>query len=379
MRVGISVLTHAGQSVWENGIGQSVFFLAQLLRQLPTVEEVVLLDCGDQACLPADAGTAGGGLSLLRPREASDRVDVVIEMAGGVEVAWLDYMRARGKKVVYFCCGQPYVNLIEPSVFNRTGYAARADRCDEVWVFPKDRVYIPMLRGLHRCPVYEVPFLWDPVFVEARAAVVRQAGCHFGYVPPLASAARGLRVAIFEPNVSVVKSSVLPMLICDRAYRVEPETITHMHVLNSVQMSGQMSFDFLTRSLDLYQVGRVSLEGRHDFVGYMSQFANAVVSHQWQNDQNILYLDALYGGYPLIHNSPWLSGLGYYYPESDITEGANQLREAARSHDSRLDEYRQAGRKFLTTLSPRAASNAQAYAERLDELIALPWPTVVTC
>jgi hypothetical protein len=30
---------------------------------------------------------------------------------------------------------------------------------------------------------------------------------------------RQLRVAIFEPNISVVKTSSIPMLVCDEAYR----------------------------------------------------------------------------------------------------------------------------------------------------------------
>ncbi|WP_322084017.1 DUF2827 family protein [Burkholderia sp. BCC1972] len=38
MRIGISVFTHAGLNVWENGLGQNVFYLARLLRTLPFVE-----------------------------------------------------------------------------------------------------------------------------------------------------------------------------------------------------------------------------------------------------------------------------------------------------------------------------------------------------
>ncbi|MCZ8254234.1 MAG: DUF2827 family protein, partial [Polaromonas sp.] len=52
MRIGISVLTHAGQNIWENGLGQNVIFLAQAFQRLPFVESVVLLNGGDQQTMP---------------------------------------------------------------------------------------------------------------------------------------------------------------------------------------------------------------------------------------------------------------------------------------------------------------------------------------
>ena len=46
----------------------------------------------------------------------------------------------------------------------------------------------------------------------------------------------------------------------------------------------------------------------------MARGANIVVSHQLDCPQNYLYLDTIYGGYPLIHNSLHFSDIGYYYP-----------------------------------------------------------------
>ena len=68
MRIGISVLTHSGQSIWENGLGQNILFFARLLRGLPFVTDVVLLDCGDQKRLPPDADGLLPGLRLIPKR-----------------------------------------------------------------------------------------------------------------------------------------------------------------------------------------------------------------------------------------------------------------------------------------------------------------------
>lgn len=370
MRIGLSITTHPGQSVWENGLGQSVFFLLKLLRSSPAVEDVILLNCGAQSRLPKDAEAVLPGVKLLYPHEATETIDVVIEMGGELDVEWLNHVRARGKRVVFLCCNQPYVSLIESSVFQREGSCWRARHCDEIWVFPKDRVFRPMLETMHRCPVFEVPFLWDPMFVEGRIGTVQNAGLSFGYIPKsqACNTPRALRVAVFEPNISVVKCCAVPILAVDIAHRANPYVIEQLRVLNSAQLSGHATFDFLLKSLDLNRDGRVVLDHRHDFVGYMAQHCDAVMTHQWQNDQNILHLDALYGGYPLIHNSEWLSHLGYYFPAFDVSAAGQQLIRAAHEHDEQHDQYTWRSHAFLASLSPFAPDNISAYLARLLHL-----------
>ncbi|KVF40981.1 DUF2827 domain-containing protein [Burkholderia vietnamiensis] len=373
MRIGISVLTHTGQNIWENGLGQNVLFLAQLLRQLPLVSEVVLLNMGDQSSLPAGVReSTGSDFRLVNPREMSHDLDVVIEMGGGLDVEWLDYMRALGTRVVFYCCGNPYAQLIEPTVFGKPGFFSRAERCDEIWILPQYERYVPMMSSLHRCRVEVVPYLWSPQFLAHRAAELRDSyGLTFGYVERAqcgGEPGRAFRAAIFEPNISVVKSCVVPMLICEEALRIDEHVLNALHVLNSAQMKDHLTFSFMTSSLDLVKHGRVCFEQRHDFVAYMAQHADMVVSHQWNNDQNYLYLDALYGGYPLVHNSPWIKDLGYYYPEFDIEEGARKLIEAARTHDAQLSSYNAAARELFVRLNPLSAGNMLDYTRRLIAL-----------
>jgi len=368
MRIGISVLTHAGQNIWENGMGQNVLFLARLLQRIPFVEAVTLVDAGDQAAMPPQVDLAARGLALGRARELTDELDVVIEMAGALDVQWLSYFRARGGRVVFHCVGQPFVALAEPIVFTDKGHFSRPDRCDEVWLLPKDEAFAPMMRVYHRCPVHEVPYLWSPEFLVQRAAEVEAAGHRFGYLPRTAGQP-GFRVAIFEPNISVVKACTIPMLICDGAYRADPAAVTWMHALNTVQMKDHPTMLYLANSLNIVREHKAVFHGRNDFAGFMAQFADAVVSHQWQNDQNYGYLDALYGDYPLVHNSPWLRDAGYYYPDFEVAAGVGQLLAAARGHDAQLDDYRARSRSVFDGLDPIAEANVEAYAQRLLQLV----------
>jgi hypothetical protein len=361
MRIGISVITHAGQNIWENGLGQNAVFLARLFRAIPFVESVVFLDCGDQAALPPQAAEAAAEFPLMSPRQATDLIDVAIEMGGALDVEWLDLIRARGKRVVYMRCGLSYVSITEPNVFARGGHGARPDRCDEVWILPMDAAFQPLLRTLHRCPAEVVPYIWSPIFLERAIAAIEAHGLHFGFRPP----GKGLRAAMFEPNVSVVKASPIPMLICDEAYRRDPAAVAWLNALNTRHMVEHPTFNFLAQSLDMVRDHKAVFLAREEFGAFMAQHADMVVSHQWQNAQNYVYLDALWGGYPLIHNSPWIADLGYYYEGFDIDAGAAQVLTAQRTHAAHLADYTARARAFIATLDPAARANRDAYARAL--------------
>nr|WP_062605465.1 DUF2827 domain-containing protein [Caballeronia calidae] len=373
MRVGISVVTHHGQNIWQNGLGQNVIFFAEVLQKLPFVESVSLIDVGDQNAMPPQVATASKGLHIMCIQEATDAVEVVFEMGGALDTQWLDLMRARGKKVVYYCCGQPYVGLVEAPVFDKPLHFMRPERYDEVWLMPKDRLSVPMMRTLHRCDVHLIPFIWHPQLLERRIAEVNEHGLTYGYQkrtdvalqgPPHT---QGFRVAMFEPNISVVKTSSIPMLVCEEAYRADPSSVSHMHVLNTLHMKDHPTLTYMANSLNIVKDSKATFHGRNDIAGFMAQFADAVVSHQWGNDQNYLYLDVLYGGYPLVHNSQWLDA-GYYYPGFNAQEGGRQLLRAAREHDASLADYRQRAQRVIDAVNPFNQANLHAFADRLLHL-----------
>lgn len=365
------MLTHDGQNIWENGLGQNTVFLAQLFAALPGVTSVVLIDVGDQRVMPQQVEALSLGFLRVNLQQAADLVDVVIEMAGAIDAQWLQLMRARGKKVVFYCCGQPYNALVEAAIFEKPATFHRADRCDEVWVLPEYADFAPLQRTLHRCPVHVVPYVWHPQFLVQRMEEVRgQTGLQYGWTPPGADRP-GFRVAIFEPNISVAKTSTISMLICDEAYRHNPASVAKMSVLNTLHMATHPTLLYLANSLSLVRDHKAVFLGRHDVVGFMVENADAVVSHQWHNNQNYSYLDALYGNYPLIHNSEWLHesfGAGYYYPAFDTVQGAQQLLSALATHDANLPAYQTRSQAVFEAVNPLTPANLAAYSALLNKL-----------
>jgi hypothetical protein len=362
MRVGVSFLSAAGQSVWSNGIGQNAYFLAKLAQSLPFVEEAYILDCGDQAGAPSDALSAVAGVPTVKPGDILD-LDVAIEVSGAFDIEWIRRFRARGGRLVHHICGQPYAALIEPSTFDKPAYWAEPGRADEIWILPKDAQFSAMLRGIYRCPVHTTPYLWSSCFLEETVDILRRDGSQFGY--SRGDFGAGARIAILEPNISPIKTFSISALICDVAERENPNVISDVHLLNAKHLEGQSTFDFFVKNLELYKAGKLHLLGRDYVARVLSQRANIIVSHQLECAQNYLYFDVLHGGYPLVHNSPLFSSVGYYYPGNDVEEGARQLLNALARHDLALDDYRRRAEKASWEADPANARNMDAYARRL--------------
>lgn len=371
MRVGISILTREGQNIWNNGIDQNVYHIASLMEGIPFVERVILLDCGDQKQHPANSNALADRFPLVSLAEASDAVDVAIEVSGAIDTEWASRFRARGGHVVSYICGQPYSAIVEPTIFDRHGFFGDAQRSDEIWILAKDAPFTAYLRQLHRCPVHEVPYLWSPVFLEDTARTIEQDGLTFGYIPG-SLREHGAHPAIFEPNISPIKMGLIPFLICEEAYRQAPDIISKLSFMNSIQLNEHPAFVMMVGNSALYRDGKAVLAGRDFIARIMGGGANMVVSHQMTCPQNYLYLDALYGNYPLIHNSPLFSDVGYFDPDSEIGAGVACLRLAIAEHDRELADYTARAARRIASHSPFDRRNRDSYARRLIALDSKP-------
>lgn len=364
MRIGISILTKAGHNIWSNGIGQNVYHLACLLEGIAFVECVVLLDCGDQCEAPAYAGVVADRFPIIPLKGADDLIDVAIEVSGGLDGEWITRFRARGGNVIFHVCGQPYSGLIEPTTFGRPGFFSEAERCDEVWVLPKDAQYASLLRSIHRCPTHVVPYLWAPHFLDDTISMIAQDNLSFGYKPGMLTPGQ-VSPALLEPNISPIKMGIIPLLICEQVERNTPDILGTVHFMNGHHLADHQSFIPMVSNCNLYKSGKISLEGRDYFARVMGRGANMVVSHQITCPQNYLYLDALHGSYPLIHNSPLFADVGYYYADSNIDAAGAQIQLAVKEHDRNLESYAANASAKIRLLSPQNRKNRDEYARRL--------------
>jgi len=71
----------------------------------------------------------------------------------------------------------------------------------------------------------------------------------------------------------------------------------------------------------------------------LTQHLDVLICHQVLNPLNYLYLDAVYLGYPILHNAPMVKDLGYYYEGSDTYSAARKLDYILTQHDKDIKGY----------------------------------------
>ncbi|AIF47613.1 DUF2827 domain-containing protein [Dyella japonica] len=366
LRVGVTLhLRENAQSIWENGIFQNCLFLVQLLQRSPVIERAVLVIAGDGKTPHPSMMMDEIGVEMIDVHAAFRELDVVIEMSAQLGDDWVKAFREDGGRYVWMKVGNDYVIDIERAMFDKPHAGLASDKpYDAVWTIPEYehscRDYFSMMA---RAPLSIVPHLWTPYFFDR--AVARLPPQHsWGYQP----GKQRWRVCVFEPNVCMVKTSVIPMLACEEAYRAQPGMLENLRVCNTLHLKEHEKFLHFARSLDVVNHGLASFEGRFPTADFMAQFGDCVISHHWENGQNYLYYEVLYGGYPLIHNSTFIKQWGYYYSEFDCAEGGRALLEAFRRHDSELDAYRHNVRGLLAALDTANPENVMAYTRELQRL-----------
>ncbi|MFK0380046.1 DUF2827 domain-containing protein [Pandoraea sp. NPDC090278] len=364
--VGVSLFVKgAGQSLWENGIFQNCLLLVMLLRRSSLVAEAVMINGGTTSTPASELMLDEWDIALVSPETAMARCDVVIEMSAQLDVAWISAFRERGGKVVTMRVGNDYVIDIERAMFNKPpGFLFSGATYDGVWTIPEfEHSCRSYFETTLRTPVTIVPHIWHPMIFDKACATLAQ-GLRYGYRPGRAR----WRVAIFEPNICMVKTSVMPMLITELAYRAHPSFLENLLVCNTLHLKDHATFVHFAQRLDVVSHGIASFQGRFAVYEFMAAYGDAVVSHSWENAQNYLYYELLYGGYPLVHNSPYLGKCGYFYPEFEGEEGARKLLEAFNTHDENLDAYRCHAKQLLDSVSIENPANVQAYDSALVAL-----------
>jgi hypothetical protein len=364
LRVGVTLALRDGpQSVWENGIFQNCAFLVQLFNRSPVVEQAVIVGIGAAGASPGlmmdKAGVRVVGL------EEAMTFDVVVEMSALLAPDWARAFRARGGRIAWMRVGNDYVIDMERAMFGKpAGAVYGPPRHDAVWTLPQyERTCVDYFGIVARAPVRIVPHLWTPQFLDMGIASL-PADKPFGYRP----GEPRMRVCIFEPNVCMVKTSIIPMLVCEAAYRRQAAFLQHLRVCNALHIKDNVKFVHFARMLDIVRHGAATFEGRFPVYEFLANHGNCVISHQWENAQNYLYYEVLYGGYPLVHNSPLLQGCGYHYEGFDCEAGAAALLRAHAEHDLRLQDEKRNTAALLRSVDIANPDNVAAYTRELLSL-----------
>lgn len=359
--IGITIgLTKDNESMWINGIKQNAIFLQNALQKAGY--KVTLLDCNNKV----DADKNGKLLDdkliwdsktfpIHRYSSEIHKIDVLIQLGVTLRPETLKQFKGfpgnPNKRIIKYMCGNNYVIEMERCLFTEKTTEAvwKSDGLlDECWYVPQqgyqNHEYYRVLMGLDADKVKAVPFVWDPMFIDQIETLYNRDSAVPVYQ---AKPAAEKQICIMEPNMNVVKYSMIPLLIIEDAcvkYDIDFKTT---NLISGVKLAAQQWWSTTMNNTKMIKK-RIQTAGRLPVHAILAQHTDIVISHQWENPLNYSYLDAMYLQFPLIHNADMIRDAGYYYPGFNIGKGADHLKWVLDNHDNNIEAYNEKNEEVLT-------------------------------
>lgn len=296
-------------------------------------------------------------------------------------------------RVIYYGCGSDYTAQAEAIIFKPTkdeeiaaGPISEINNhaaCDARWLIPQNaHIMYNYMKVTTGKDVKIVPFVWDSTALDLLVRMEREAApsvnCVWGNKKDpqyIAHERRGemvhSRIGIVEPNLSPIKFCWPSLAIAELVERRFPRSVQRAYVMNSREIVKSSHFKRMIRTFDLvYKRKRgVSMEKRYTLPFLFANYIDLVIHHQYGNGLNNLPLEVLHLGHPLVHNSPWLSDAGYFYPDFELEVGSDGLSRALAHHSRIALAYKERARSAVHRFSAENARLVQTYDLLLHEVL----------
>lgn len=372
------------ESTFSNGLFQNIYTLYEMLQATSRYETYIAVDqLPEERSSPVYEFQIPGMQNIRMVKTTTflknevPMPDLIIEAGQGLSTGALEAFRVKKPniKVAILHYGNIMIDHQENAVLsvkegadNRTSaFGFRCDR-DFVWLSPHYQYFQEYARWHYNAKVVAIaPYVWSSKYLDAN---VKTSECkvsdQFG------------RVAVIEPNIHVSKTSIVPIAIIDAASQ-KSDVIEKGIVFGTSKWLKDKYHVGWIKDRHSYKNKILTFQARYRFPvifaganrDIQARFrCGTLLSHQWCNGLNYVYLEALHLDIPLVHNSEYIKEAGYYYEGFDVTVGADMLIKAIETgRGGMTDEYKENAKGVLWKYSPDNPENVEGYIRLIEEAL----------
>lgn len=363
----IAVTINSNQdSIWSSGINQNGAYLAMLLRKAGHSIDLVS-QIGNNVTFVKEVNDIIG-IELIDISEAlQKKYDVVIQLGLYLSKGHHDIMLSKSQnlKLVAYKCGNDFLTDMEAILFgNENREAAFSKRIedaipDQIWMIPQmentcSSYYKFQLRQDNATVV---PFVWDPISIENTCKI--KSYNTFTKRPIN-------RIAIMEPNISVMKNVFHPLLSVNEASK--SLNIEAVRMIGANNIKSRTRLLQILSNMRLFKEGKITADKRYPTLKIINEYADLVLSWQWENNLNYLYLDIAWMGWPIVHNAEMCKDVGYYYSGFSVEEASSAIELAFKEHN-KDKHYLDRNRSAIERYTSNNVHMINQYNELLDDLV----------
>ena len=341
MKIGIFV--NNSKSIFVNGCLQQGYFLMKCFRKKGYICSFITVDntFSKFELINEDVHNIKSTADL-------DEYNALIFSSGSVnDSSYLAYCKIKGISITSLCVGNYYIINQEELVLdahkdNNVLSRMHSMYIDESWLMPMYTHNHNYMKFISDRPVYISPYVWDSTFIDL---YIKNNNLTIDYKPT----EKKLDILIMEPNLSIHKTCLVPLLIAEEFYRNYPNKLGKVYLFCKPNTSRFNELNYL-------KIVKFEKIEYYDRVISMSLFDNltklgkkfVVLSSNIRNGLNFLHLECFKLGIPIVHNCKPFQQSGFYYEESDVLDDyplavqhLNSIYEGkyAQNTEAILDKY----------------------------------------
>ena len=209
-----------------------------------------------------------------------------------------------------------------------------------------------------------LPYLWDAKFIIELSELNNYD--NLTYKPE-----GKLNLAVVEPNLNISKNYIIPLWSVKEIIKKSPDSFkkflffgTNVFDDNKKVIQNRILRDSVFKK----NTDKLAFDPRQTMAKIMNDDNPLFLSHQHLNSLNYVYLEALYLGYPLVHNSEDIKDFGYYYEGFNNIDAADQCIVASEIHNDNLSLYKDRGNDAVWRFSPHNPLNIKKTSELFENI-----------
>lgn len=192
----------------------------------------------------------------------------------------------------------------------------------------------------------EIPYIWSPKFIEQES---RELGVNPSYRPVVRP-----NIAVTEPCINISKTSMAPILTILNILKNKPHAFNEAYIFSNKlhKAKGQIIKQLNENTILSKFKKRVFFDPRQKFPYILYRDNPLILSHQFYNELNYVYLESLHYNYPLVHNSEAIKESGYFYEDFRIKSAESCVYRAIETHNDQMKSYEEESKKIIDKFSP---------------------------
>lgn len=373
-KIGITMSARALMFLWTNGLNQNIHSFYTVVEQSKKYIPYLIVYCSknskdEDKVKHFKSNNPDVNIVLFHDIvDGKEKLDLIVESGQSYDGALIEQIKAKHAKTkfVTLAYGNAYFIYAEKLVNEKEADASAAYDYprDAVWASPHFRPTFDWLQISKQAPyIREAPYVWTPRFLHESMAKYNKT------IDDFKPNVDRMNVGVIEPNINLIKNCMIPVTIIEHLYNKNSDVLGDCLIFNTESVRKHKLADSLFLHLNSVKGKKTSFEGRFKYVKIFSEFADIMLSHQHECGLNYTYLESLYLGVPLVHNSEYFRDAGYYYKGFSVSEGSRALEAAILDKGNFSNHHKLATQEYLWKYSLDNPINTDRYIELIDEVL----------